>query len=251
MASEPVPSIKNIVETVAKDSWVYRWEPRTKVVSCVAMVFGQVFLNTPKLLIILYVFLTILVISMGFSIKQLIKRTCFFLPFVIIMSIPILIGAGLPPSEERVTLALLLAFKGLNALYIMFIMFFSQPVPELLNALAYMKLPSSLITIIFLSWRYVFLLGERFNQLYKALVSRLFEPGFNTDSFKAYGQVMGGMLIKSIDTSEKVYRAMASRGFDGTMPTSKPRDICPLDILKSVIMVSSVIMLNVIEKWWL
>lgn len=252
MASDLIPSIKDMIPiTAKKDSWISRWEPRTKVITCILMVFGLVFLNTPKLLIISYAILTTLVLSMGISIKEFLKRTSFFLPFIILMAIPILLGGGFPPNKERIILAQLLAFKGLNALSIMFIMFFSQPVPELLNALSYMNIPGFLITIIFLSWRYVFLLGERLNRLYKALVSRLFKPGFNRDSFKAYGQVMGGMLIKSIDTSDKVYRAMASRGFDGTMPTSKPREIKILDILKSVILISSVILLNVIEKWWL
>lgn len=251
MVSNPIPTIRNIIPITEKDSWIHRWEPRTKVISCITMVFGLIFLNTPKLLGLFYIFVTVLVLSMGLSIKEFLKRTSYFLPFLILMSIPILIGGGLPPSEERIELVLLLAFKGLNALSIMFIMFFSQPVPELLNGLAYMNLPDFFISIIFLSWRYVFILGERLSKYHKALVSRLFKPGLHKSSFKAYGEIMGGTLIKSIDTSDKVYKAMASRGFNGTMPTSKPREIRSSDIFKSTMMVGSVILLKIIEKWWL
>lgn len=251
MGSQPIPSFKNIMPSTEGTSWIHRWESRIKLISCIIMVFGLVFLNTPKLLIISYILLTAIILSMGLSIKEILKKTSLFLPFLVFMSIPILIGGGLPPSEERVTLVLLLTFKGLNSLSIMFIMFFSQSMAEILNGLAYMKLPSSFITILFLSWRYVFILGEKFIQMHKALISRLFKPGFNRRSFKAYGEVMGGMLVKSIDTSDKVYIAMASRGFDGTMPTTSPRKIKWLDIFKSTIMVGSVILLKIIEKWWL
>lgn len=166
------------------------------------------------------------------------------------MSIPLLLGGGIPPSKERETLALLLAFKSLNSLYIMFIMFYSQPTSELLSGLSHMKLPSLFMSIIFLSWRYVFLLGEKISNLYKALLSRLFNPKIGKNSLKVYGEIMGGMLIKSIDTSDKVYRAMSSRGFNGTIPTSSPKEIKALDIIKSVTMISAVILLNIFEKWW-
>ena len=251
MALNPIPTIKNVIPVTEKDSWIHRWEPRTKIISCILMIFGLVSLKTPELLVLSYVFITILVLSMGFSMKEILKRTGYFLPFLVLMSIPILIGGGLPPSEERVELVLLLAFKGLNALSIMFIMFFSQPVPELLNGLSYMYLPDFFISIIFLSWRYVFILGDRLSKYHKALVSRLFKPGLHKASFKAYGEIMGGTLIKSIDTSDKVYRAMAARGFNGTMPTSKPREIKISDIFKSIAMIVGVILLKIIERWWL
>ncbi|MGN9164318.1 cobalt ECF transporter T component CbiQ [Tissierellaceae bacterium HCP3S3_D8] len=250
MESNPISSIKNMAHITDRDSWLHRWEPRTKIISCITMIFGLVFLKTPKLLIASYIILTIIVLYMGFSIKGLLKRTSYILPFIILMSIPILISGGLPPSQERIDLVLLLAFKGLNALYIMFIMFFSQPIPDLLNSLAYMKLPDFFISIVFLSWRYVFLLGENFSKLYKSLVSRLFRPSIHRESLKTYGQIMGGILIKSIDTSDKVYRAMVSRGFDGRMPISEPRRIGRMDIVKSIVVVSTVVLLNIFEKWW-
>ncbi|MEW9094131.1 MAG: energy-coupling factor transporter transmembrane component T [Clostridiaceae bacterium] len=250
MALKSIPSIKNAIPTTAKDSWIHHWESRTKTISCIIMVFSLVFLKTPLLLILSFAILTAIVLSMGVSIKQIAIRVVCFLPFLLLMSLPIMIGGGIPPTQERRTLALLLIFKSLNALFIMFIMFFSQPVPVLLNGLAHMKLPSSFITIIFLSWRYVFILSERLSQFYKSLKSRLFQPRFHKNSFKIHGEIMGGMLVKSIDTSEKVYRAMASRGFNGKMPTSKPKRITIIDILKSIFFISSVILLHIIEKWW-
>ncbi|MBU5485736.1 cobalt ECF transporter T component CbiQ [Clostridium sp. MSJ-11] len=250
MTLKSIPSIKNAIPTTTKDSWIHHWESRTKTISCIIMVFTLVFLKTPLLLILSFAILTAIVLSMGVSIKQIVIRVVCFLPFLLLMSLPIMIGGGIPPTQERKTLALLLIFKSLNALFIMFIMFFSQPVPALLNGLAHMKLPSSFISIIFLSWRYVFILSERLSQFYKSLKSRLFQPRFHKNSFKVYGEIMGGMLVKSIDTSEKVYRAMASRGFNGKMPTSKPKSITIIDILKSVLFISSVILLHIIEKWW-
>lgn len=233
-----------------KDSWVHKWEPRTKFITSILITFALVSLQTPRLLIYSYCGMTMVLISMGFSLRDLTKRNMVVLPFLIFMAIPLLIGAGYPPSDERITLVLLLALKSLTALYIMFMVFSSQPTAELLNGLAYMKLPKIFITIVFLSWRYVFLLGDTLSTMYKALVSRLFKPSVRKDSLKIYGQVMGGMLIKSLDTSDKVYKAMASRGFNGTLPTSSPREIKAMDLLKSLFMVATVLLLIVIENGW-
>lgn len=235
---------------MVNEGWIHRWEPRTKLVTGIIMTFLLVSLRTPRLLIYLYLGMTGLLTSMGFSVKILVKRTIYVFPFLIFMAIPLLIGGGIPPSDERVTLVLLLTFKSLTSLYIMFMIFSSQPIIELLNGLAYMKLPKLFISIVFLSWRYVFLLGEKLSNMYKALIARLFKPSVRKSSLKIYGQVMGGMLIKSIDTSDKVYRAMVSRGFDGTIPTSQPKEIKSMDIVKSVLMISSVLLLILIEKWW-
>lgn len=235
---------------MVNEGWIHRWEPRTKLVTGIIMTFLLVSLRTPRLLIYLYLGMTGLLTSMGFSVKILVKRTIYVFPFLIFMAIPLLVGGGIPPSDERVTLVLLLTFKSLTSLYIMFMIFSSQPIIELLNGLAYMKLPKLFISIVFLSWRYVFLLGEKLSNMYKALIARLFKPNVRKSSLKIYGQVMGGMLIKSIDTSDKVYIAMVSRGFDGTIPTSQPKEIKSMDIVKSVLMISSVLLLILIEKWW-
>lgn len=249
MDSNLISSMRNITD-IKENSWIHKWEPRTKIFSCTIVVFGLVSLETPKILIGTCLVSILLLLSMGFSIKEILKKTSYILPFIIFMSIPLLLGGGIPPSKERQTLVLLLAFKSLNSLYIMFIMFFSQPTSELLSGLSHMKLPSLFMSIIFLSWRYVFLLGEKISNLYKALLSRLFNPRVRKTSLKVYGEIMGGMLIKSIDTSDKVYRAMSSRGFNGTIPTSKPKEIQALDIIKSITMISAVILLNIFEKWW-
>lgn len=250
MDSNHLISKKNSMVNSGKKTWVHKWEPRTKLITAIIITFALVSLQTPRLLFYSFIGMAIVLLSMGFSLRTLMKRNMYVVPFLTLMAIPLLIGSGYPPSHERITLVLLLTFKSLTALYIMFMVFSSQPTAELLNGLAYMRLPKLFISIVFLSWRYVFLLGDKLSTMYKALISRLFKPSVRKDSLKIYGQVMGGMLIKSLDTSDKVYKAMASRGFDGTIPTSKPREIKAMDLLKSFLMIASVLLLIFIEKWW-
>ncbi|AKL97239.1 cobalt ABC transport system permease protein CbiQ [Clostridium aceticum] len=251
MALKSIPTIKNSLPSTRKSSWVHSWETRIKASTCIMMTFALVSLKTPELLMLSFALLTLIVLSMGISPKQIIIRIGFFSPFLLLMTVPILVGGGLPISQERLQLALLLLFKSLSALLIMFIMFFSQPMPVLLNGLSHMKLPPFFISIVFLSWRYVFLLWEKLNQFYKALKARLFQPSFHTKSFKIYGEIMGGMVIRSIDSSEKIHKAMLSRGFNGKMPTASPKVITTLDVFKSIFIISSVMFLHIIEKWWL
>lgn len=250
MSKDYIPSLDGTLPHIDKNSWVHRWETRCKAVTCVLSIFLISSLKTPKLIVGVYLTLLIMVVSMGLSIRELVIRTGHLLPFVILMALPIILGGGFPLKEERIDLAILLAFKSLSGLYIMFLLFFSQPIPELLNAMSYMKVPDLFMSIIFLAWRYVFILGEKLRKMYKALISRLFKPGLDKTTFNAMGGVMGGMLIKSLDTSDMVYKAMVSRGFDGKMPVSRPREIKISDIFKSLVIISLVIFVLVAERWW-
>lgn len=249
MLKEYIPSIDESLTYIEGDSFIHRWSPRVKIVTCFISVFLISAINTPKFVITCFIALLLVVLLMGLKLKDLIKKTSILLPFIIFMSLPILFGKGLDIDPERLNTVLLLAFKSLSSLYLMFIMFFTQPMWEFLGALSYLKIPDSVMSIIFLSWRYVFVLGNKLKNMYKALVSRLFEPKFKKATFNTMGQVMGGMLIKSLDTSDIVYNAMVSRGFDGSIPVSKPRDITFIDIVKSFLFILPIVILLIVERW--
>lgn len=250
MLKDQVPLLDKTLPKIDKNSWIHKWESRCKAVTCVVSIFLISSINAPELLIGVYLVLLLMVFSMGLSVREIIRRTSHLLPFILLMGFPIILGGGFPLKRERVSLALLLSFKGLSGLYIMFILFFSQSIPELLNALSYMKIPDVFMSVMFLTLRYVFILGEKLGTMYKALISRLFKPSLDKKTFNAMGGVMGGILIKSFDTSDTVYKAMISRGFEGKMPVSKPKKIELLDLIKSGIMLMSIIFVLVAERWW-
>ncbi|ABR46751.1 cobalt transport protein [Alkaliphilus metalliredigens QYMF] len=231
-------------------SWGRNWETRTKIMTCFMTAFGLIGLDKLSLLIFSFSLLLLIVISMGFSIKYILSKLVLLLPFLALMSVPLIIGPGFPVTNDRFVFPLILTLKALSVSLLMFIMILSQPLQQFLNALSHMHLPPFFISILFLSWRYTFVLWDTLKNTQSALVSRLFNTSFRKRTFKTYGEVMGGILIKSIDRSEKLYRAMIARGFSGRISSSKPQSITRWDIIKSFLFVGVIISLNIIEKWW-
>ncbi len=249
MSIKSIHEVGGVPPQPTKSNWIHRWETRTKIITCCLMVFGLVSLKSPPLLMLAWTCLFIMVLSMGMTLKQVLLRISWILPFLLLMSASLLISGGFPPSQERIHLILLLIFKSLSALLLMLILFFSQPIPAFFTGLSHMKLPSALISILFLSWRYLFLFWEKLIQIHRALRARLFRGSLRVDYYRTYGEIIGGMIVKSIDGSDKIYRAMASRGFNGRVPTGNPQKITCGDLLISCGMLFSVILLHIIEKW--
>lgn len=235
-------------QTIQVRSWGRTWDSRAKAIAAVLLVFGVVSLNTPVLVLTALAFTLISAGLMGFTFPFLLKKLLLLVPFLTLMSLPIILGGGFPPSPDRYSFAALISLKALTSMTAMIVMLLTQPLEEFLEALYHLKVPYVIITVLFLAYRYTFLFMQEVKSIQRALASRLFSGGLKLDALKVYGELSGGVFIKSVDRSEHVYRAMSSRCFQGKMPVSIPSPITSMDILKTVVTVFSVIFLIVIEQ---
>lgn len=245
-----VKTIYEISSSHIEDSWLHRWETRTKLATFIVLILGLIYIKTPLLLLLFILCLLLITVSVNYPAKKLIKKTSIVLSFLLLMSLPILLGGGLPISQDRFQFSSLLVLRGLSSIIIMQLLFYSESITSLFNGLGHLKLPTSIISILFLSWRYIYYLFEILLQLNRSLKSRLFKPSFKIASFKIYGQIIGGVLVKSIDASEKIYRAMISRSYNGNVYISHPKEIKITDILKSSFCLSVIVILHIIERLW-
>lgn len=232
-------------------SWARQWEPRAKIAGTVLFILGIISLDTPFLLLIAFAGMVALALSAGLPPGFLASRLAIILPFLILMSVPLVLGAGWPPDVDRALFASLIALKALTSMTAMVILLNTQPLQEFLDGLAYMKIPPLLVTLLFLAYRYVFLFFEELKKTQRALRSRFFQAGLNRHALSVYGELSGGMFIKSLDRSENVYRAMASRCFNGRLPVLCSRFVTRVDIGKSALLVAAAALLIVLERWWL
>jgi len=224
------------------------WEPRTKLVSGLVYIFGVITLQDPRLVAAAFCFALIFALRGRLTPLQLIRRLLLLAPFLIMMSIPLLFGGGYPPSPDRVELVLQIILKVLTAMTFTLFIFTNQPIENLLEALEHLKMPGIIATIIYLAYRYGFLIINETQIVLRALKARLFKPQLSLRSLPVYGEMAGGLFIKSLNRSETVYRAMTSRGFRGQMPVSPSRKILPNDIGKAIIPSIFIITLIVIEQ---
>jgi cobalt/nickel transport system permease protein len=66
-----------------------------------------------------------------------------------------------------------------------------------------------------MAYRYIFLLMDMIRETYVAKRARTIKPGSIYDEQKWVGGRIGYILMRSLDTSERVHMAMLSRGFNG------------------------------------
>ncbi len=100
----------------------------------------------------------------------------------------------------------------------------STRLPDLLAALRALKTPRLLVAVIGLMWRYMFVLVDEAARLLRARQARssdLPQEGCKSGGSllwraKVTGGMAGGLFLRSIERSERVYAAMLARGYDGS-----------------------------------
>jgi len=83
------------------------------------------------------------------------------------------------------------------------------------HALHHLRLPSKLIHLLLFSVRYVELLQREYHRLRDAMRVRCFRPRMSRHTYRAFGYLVGMLLVNSLERSERVLAAMKCRGFKG------------------------------------
>jgi cobalt/nickel transport system permease protein len=160
----------------------------------------------------------------GFSLAAVVKRLLpinavflglfLLLPFTAPGSPTIAIGP-LHPSAEGLLLASAIAMKG-NAIVLMAIALLGTMDPAVMgHALNHLRVPQKLALLLLFTVRYVEVLHREYARLRAAMRVRAFRPGMNRHTYRAFGYLVGMLLVRSLDRSERILAAMKCRGFDG------------------------------------
>lgn len=90
---------------------------------------------------------------------------------------------------------------------------------ELLQALTWMKMPPIIVAMISFIYRFAFNFAYHLGNMYQALKARGF-GGTKAWQWRVLSQLLAGLFIRAFERGERLYDAMLSRGFDGSMPFS-------------------------------
>jgi len=108
----------------------------------------------------------------------------------------------------------------------------TSPAQRTLSAMRHLRIPSGLIQVFHLSYRYLFLLQRELQTIRGAMAARRFQLRMNTRALGMIGNVVGMLLIRSIERADRVYLAMQARGFDGNFRPRVPFRTAPADTAK-------------------
>ena len=101
--------------------------------------------------------------------------------------------------------------------------------PDLMHALRHLRMPAVLVSIIGFMYRYLFVLAEEATRLLRARAARsaraIGESGSGGSVWwraQVAGSMVGQLFLRSYERSERVYGAMAARGYRGHLLTMNP-----------------------------
>ena len=94
----------------------------------------------------------------------------------------------------------------------------TTPVFELVHSLQHLHLPGKLVHVAFFSYRYIDVIQQEYLRLRDAMRIRCFRPRTSLHTYTSYAYLVGMLLVRSYERSQRVYQAMLCRGFKGQFP---------------------------------
>ncbi len=118
-------------------------------------------------------------------------------------------------SRPGLLLALLITLKA-NAVFLYFISLpATSSVAELGHGLWSLRLPDKLCLLLLFSQRYILVIEQEYQRLYRAARLRCFRPATSLHAYRTYGHLFGMTLVRSWNRARRVRMAMVLRGFNG------------------------------------
>ncbi len=153
-------------------------------------------------------------------------------------------------AREGIILCGIITLKS-NAIVLWSIAFFStMPIAVLGHAMNRLKMPTKLVALLLLTYRYIFVLEAELTQLVRAARIRCFTPGTNLHTYRTYAYMVGMLMVRAADRGERVHQAMVCRGFSGKFYCLDELDFTAKDVVWLAILFSLIFFLA-IWQWTL
>ena len=116
-------------------------------------------------------------------------------------------------NSEGMGLGLLMLLRIMAAVTMASVLSFSTPMVEILETFRLLRLPSTIVDIAEMMFRYVFIINETSHSMRNAQLCRTTRRLSWMEQIRNTGNVAAYVISKSLDRSMKIYNAMLSRGF--------------------------------------
>jgi cobalt/nickel transport system permease protein len=122
---------------------------------------------------------------------------------------------GYPASQQGLEKAIRIGLKA-NAVVLMAMTLVGTMEPVILgHALYRLKVPENLVLLLLFTVRYIDVIHEEYQALRRSMKVRGFQSKANMHSYRMFGYLVGMMLVRAMERSERIMQAMKCRGFVG------------------------------------
>jgi cobalt/nickel transport system permease protein len=212
------------LDTVAPVGAVRRLDPRVRIVACVVFAVVVVSLHDFVALAAAVLCACMAMATARMPIAKTLRRMIAMDSFIIFMlvmlpfTVPgdvIFTVFGLPASWQGLYQAIGIALKA-NAIVLMLMALAGTMESTVLgHALYRLRVPETLVHLLMFTVRYVDVLHQEYQRLRTAMKARGFRPRNSRHTYQTFGYLVGMMLVRALERSERVLAAMKCRGFSG------------------------------------
>ncbi|MGA3094093.1 MAG: cobalt ECF transporter T component CbiQ [Dehalococcoidales bacterium] len=205
-------------------------DPRAKVASFLLLVVTAGLLRGLVLLAVLFAMALVLVFFSRIPFAFFLKRVLLFIPlFTAVIAIPAIfitpgtvfwhIGAHVSVTQQGLLSAAFLLARVTDSLSLGILLILTTRWTDLLAALRWFRLPALIVSVVGMTYRYIFLFLHTANNIFMARRSRTIARFSGAANRHWLAQVMAATLAKSQYLGEEVYLAMLARGYSGEIVT--------------------------------
>lgn len=209
-----------------RNSPVHRLAPQCKILAGLCFILAVV--STPRESVWAFGIYVCMVLGVSalsrVPLAHIGKRLVFETPFLLFaLSLP-LVG----PAPDVEVFGMGLSIDGLWALWniwmkatlgfsVSIILAATTPIAELLHGLEHLRMPRIITAITGFMVRYADVITGEMRRMKIARASRAYDPRWLWEG-RALAATAGALFIRSYERGERVYLAMVSRGYDGSLP---------------------------------
>lgn len=140
------------------------------------------------------------------------------LPFTTPGAPLVTLPGGLIATQEGLHLAIEIALTANAVILALMTLVGTMDAVTLGHTLARLHVPETLVHLLLLTVRYIEVLRAEYLRMRAAMKARGFRPGTNRHSWRSLGHLVGMMLVRALERSERILQAMKCRGFTGSLP---------------------------------
>lgn len=253
----------------SRQSPIHQLDPRVKVVVTVLFIVANALLPDGAWLAFLAAWALLLFVAgaaqMGLGL--LLKRSLIVVPFLlaavtVIFTLPgqplahwSLGGWTLAPTDAGLLRFVSIAIRSWLSVQMAILLTATTQFPDLIHALHHLRVPGLLVAIISFMYRYLFELANEAGRLLRARESRSaagangrFSGGSLVWRAKIAGHMVGQLLLRSLERSDRVFNAMVARGYNGRLLTLNPHQMKSSDWLLGGAGVTAILLIQLVAR---
>ncbi|MFC1576857.1 cobalt ECF transporter T component CbiQ [Candidatus Omnitrophota bacterium] len=240
-------------------SFVHKLDPRVKFIATILLIISIVLTKPASYISFsLYGILIGLLIALSrIPIGFIFKRSLIVIPFVLVAAvfIPFIKKGEVACAYSFGMIDLTVTYEGLAVLWnvliksylsvlCLILLISSTKFSNLLKALEGLRCPKIFIMILSFMYRYIFILMDELMRMKTAKDARSGAGERNWRVIRALANILGVLFVRAYERGERIYLAMCSRGFDGSVNTLNDLRLRAADVCFFVIFTASVFMIR-------